>query len=61
MNGVDLDKTWDHVREHRNKVLANSDGQIAEDMPDALKKQWKTYRQSLRDLPGKMHCCWSSP
>ena len=54
LNGVDEDKTWDHVRKHRDSVLANSDGQIAEDMPDALKDQWKAYRQSLRDLPNKM-------
>ena len=54
LNGVDEDKTWDHVRKHRDSVLSNSDGQIAEDMPDALKTQWKTYRQQLRDLPNKM-------
>ena len=54
MNGVDLDKTWDHVRTHRNNDLSNSDGQIAEDMPDALKQKWKDYRQQLRDLPSKM-------
>ena len=61
MNGVDFDKTWDHVREHRNKVLANSDGQIAEDMPDTLKTQWKDYRQSLRDLPAKMQAAGVHP
>ena len=44
----------DSVRSHRNNVLSNSDGQVAEDMPDALKEQWKTYRQQLRDLPSKM-------
>ena len=61
MNGVDFDKTWDHVREHRNKVLANSDGMVAEDMPDALKTQWKTYRQQLRDLPTKMQAAGVHP
>ena len=61
MNGVDFDKTWDMVREHRNKVLANSDGQIAEDMPDTIKNQWKTYRQQLRDLPGKMQAAGVHP
>ena len=61
MNGVDLDKTWDHVRAHRNNVLSNSDGQIAEDMPDALKEQWKTYRQQLRDLPSKMQAAGVHP
>ena len=61
LNGVDLDKTWEHVRAHRNNVLANSDGQIAEDMPDALKEKWKTYRQQLRDLPGKMQAAGVHP
>ena len=54
MNGVDLDKTWDMVRSHRNRELSNSDGKVTEDMPDALKTKWKTYRQQLRDLPAKM-------
>ena len=57
LNGVDLDKTWDHVRSHRNSVLEASDGQIAEDMPDDMKTAWKTYRQQLRDLPAKMQGC----
>ena len=42
------------VRAHRNRELTNSDGAIAEDMPDELKTKWKTYRQQLRDLPNKM-------
>ena len=42
------------ILEHRNKVLANSDGQIAEDIFRHTKTQWKDYRQSLRDLPYKM-------
>ena len=54
INGVDEDKTWDMVRAHRNRELTNSDGAIAEDMPDELKTKWKTYRQQLRDLPNKM-------
>ena len=54
LNGADQDKTWDMVRKHRNEVLASSDGQIAEDMPDSLKDAWKAYRQNLRDLPAKM-------
>ena len=56
MNGVDLDKTWDMVRSHRNRELSNSDGKVTEDMPDVLKTKWKTYRQQLRDLPAKMQC-----
>jgi hypothetical protein len=31
--------------------LADSDGKIAEDMPDSLKQQWRDYRQKLRDMP----------
>ena len=54
INGIDLDKTWDMVRSHRNRELSNSDGKVTEDMPDALKEKWKTYRQQLRDLPAKM-------
>ena len=61
LNGVDLDKTWDHVRSHRNQVLENSDGQIAEDMPDSMKTAWKTYRQQLRDLPAKMQAASVHP
>ena len=54
LNGVDEDKTWDMVRAHRNRELTNSDGKVTEDMPDDLKNKWKTYRQTLRDLPNKM-------
>ena len=41
LNGVDLDKTWDMVRSHRNRELSNSDGKVTEDMPDALKQSGK--------------------
>ena len=61
MNGVDLDKTWDMVRSHRNNELANSDGKVTEDMPDDLKTKWKTYRQQLRDLPAKMQAASVHP
>lgn len=46
--------TWDDIREHRNKMLTNSDSQIAEDMPENVKTAWKLYRQKLRDLPDVM-------
>ena len=61
INGVDLDKTWDMVRSHRNRELANSDGKVTEDMPDDLKAKWKTYRQQLRDLPNKMQAASVHP
>lgn len=46
--------TWDDIRDHRNKMLTNSDAQIAEDMPENVKTVWKIYRQKLRDLPSVM-------
>lgn len=46
--------TWDDVRRHRDGLLQNSDGKVTEDMPEALKEQWKEYRQKLRDLPAVM-------
>jgi hypothetical protein len=46
--------TWDDIRDHRNKMLSNSDSQIAEDMPEDVKDVWKAYRQKLRDLPTVM-------
>ena len=43
----------DSVRERRNKLLKQSDWTQANDSPLAndKKTEWKTYRQSLRDLP----------
>jgi hypothetical protein len=53
-----LDKTepltWDDIRKHRDKMLSNSDSQLAIDMPEALQDKWKEYRQKLRDLPAVM-------
>ena len=42
---------WDFLRTERNTRLANSDGKIAEDMPESLKQAWRDYRQKLRDMP----------
>lgn len=50
----DVNRTWDDVRAHRDKQLELSDGQLAEDMPEALKEEFKVYRQRLRDLPDIM-------
>ena len=41
----------DFIRSRRDSLLAKSDGKIAPDMPEALKQQWLSYRQKLRDLP----------
>lgn len=43
--------TWDHFRSTRNKILAQSDGQMDDDLPEDFKRQWKEYRQLLRDAP----------
>lgn len=42
---------WDFLRKERNFRLSQSDGKIAEDMPESLKQQWREYRQKLRDMP----------
>lgn len=49
--GWRLDITWDDVREHRNKLLNDTDGRISEDMPDSVKQVWIDYRNLLRNLP----------
>ena len=50
----DVELTWDDIRNHRDRMLTNSDSQLAEDMPESLKDKWKEYRQRLRDLPAVM-------
>tara|TARA_B100001245_G_scaffold9001_2_gene6221 strand:- start:2917 stop:3690 length:774 start_codon:yes stop_codon:yes gene_type:complete len=39
------------VRVDRDAKLKQSDGRIAEDMPEEVKAKWETYRQKLRDIP----------
>ena len=39
------------LRERRTELLVRSDWSQGNDVPDALKTKWKTYRQQLRDLP----------
>lgn len=46
--------TWDEIRSKRDRELETSDGQVAIDMPDSLKEEFKTYRQLLRDLPSTL-------
>ncbi len=50
----DVHRTWDDIRAHRDKQLELSDGQLAEDMPENLKEEFRIYRQRLRDLPSVM-------
>jgi hypothetical protein len=45
------DRSWDFFKTVRNSLLAQSDGKIASDMPEAMKQEWIDYRQKLRDMP----------
>ena len=45
---------WIDIRQKRDKELEMSDGQVAEDMPQNVKDEFKAYRQLLRDFPAKM-------
>jgi|TARA_R100000908_G_scaffold915_1_gene1081 purine nucleoside permease len=47
-----MNAEWE-LRWRRNALLADCDWTIMEDSPlsDDKKKEWKTYRQALRDLP----------
>ena len=45
---------WDDVRAKRDQLLKNSDSELVDDMPEALKTKWKAYRQALRDWPATM-------
>ena len=40
------------LRQHRNKLLAESDWTVMEDSPlsETKKTEWETYRQALRDI-----------
>jgi len=57
----DTPMTWEDIRDHRTKMLNNSDSQIAEDMPQYVKDVWKEYRQRLRDLPGVLEAAGVPP
>ena len=39
------------LRIERNRLISLTDWRVTEDYPNADKEAWKTYRQSLRDLP----------
>ena len=43
------DDAW--LRSVRDGMLLESDGRLSSDMPAALRTQWETYRQKLRDIP----------
>ncbi len=44
---------WIAKRQERNLVLQSSDWSVKADVPltEGRKNEWRTYRQSLRDLP----------
>ena len=44
-------QTDEFIREERNAKLKQSDGRIADDMPESVKAEWMAYRQKLRDIP----------
>ncbi len=46
--------TWEEIRQKRNDALSACDAKTADDMPAALLKEWKDYRQQLRDFPATM-------
>jgi hypothetical protein len=45
--------SWELIRAHRNKLLADSDWTQLADAPLSLeqKQAWTVYRQALRDVP----------
>lgn len=59
--GVNMDLTWDEIREIRDQELNNTDGKIAPDAPDSVRNAWTTYRQKLRDLPSVMQAAGYEP
>jgi hypothetical protein len=57
----DVDITWDMLRINRDRHLTSSDGKVTDDMPEALKEEWKEYRQLLRDLPSTLESAGVHP
>jgi len=43
------DTTWEQVRWHRDRILAETDWRAVKDR--TMSQAWKDYRQALRDLP----------
>lgn len=42
--------TWEQIRQHRNKLLVESDWTQGADVPSNIKDPWATYRTALRDI-----------
>lgn len=47
---VSLDYTWHRVRQERDRRIAETDWVSGDDVPQALKDKFYTYRQALRDI-----------
>ena len=48
-----MSKELEIFRDYRNMLLRQSDWTVMPDSPlsDSKKAEWKTYRQTLRDMP----------
>lgn len=42
--------TWAQMREYRNKELVSTDWTQGDDVPDAIKLPYQTYRKALREI-----------
>ena len=45
-----IEGKWDQAREHREKLLADTDWSQGTDVPSSLKAKYATFRQALRDI-----------
>jgi hypothetical protein len=56
--GADIRKAAE-VRSERNAKLAATDWTQADDVPQAVKDSYVTYRQALRDVPSQAGFPWT--
>ena len=49
-NQVRLDYQWSFIRAERDRRIAETDWVSGDDVPQALKDKFYTYRQALRDI-----------
>jgi len=45
-----IEGKWNRAREHREKLLADTDWSQGADVPSSLKAKYATFRQALRDI-----------
>ena len=53
-----LEEVVTEVRNERDKMLVSTDWTQANDIPQATKDKWATYRQALRDVPQQQEFPW---